>query len=495
MFKSERWPFGLFLFAACGFHLDKILLGPFALVRIHDTFDYPVGTAITMGRYFQEFGHYFWYPNANGGIPTYSYHSAPYHPINLLFSTFPPWLVYHALTIILMFVAGFGMYFFLRKITEIRITLALFGSLVFMLGTQTHENSIGLGLGFLYSFPLFFVCVFQIAKGVDKRQKIGCIVVACCLLIFSYPVLTLPFYSVFHVLAIYCFLNDKNCRTRMLISAVLIWTGYMLIHAPVIIGLFDYIPFIQRTYPEPSTFAAFFSGLVERVNYWVFKIASDAALAVLLFAVLPLVFVSSRLRRASIPAVLVLLIGCIFLEPLPKILSYSLLRYADLNHFLWIVFPAVVIFSIVGIDEMNKKNLPAEVVLACFSFGWIVLFLNPPDWVWHDVKFSLIFFSNLVVSIGGLLFVTDKASDSELSRYRRLGLIILIAFVVLEISNWSSGERSWLQQIYENPWNQLEDEYYIKLLGRTFVLVMSGLILLGSGSNLKLFFKTNATKK
>ena len=114
LISNKRLTIWIFIVIALFFHLDKIILGSFAPVIIHDTFDSDFSNFEPIGKLFVEHGFIAWNPIPAGGMPAYAHHFAPYYILNLLSAVLPSWVIYSVLVITLMIFAGYGMYRFLK---------------------------------------------------------------------------------------------------------------------------------------------------------------------------------------------------------------------------------------------------------------------------------------------------------------------------------------------------------------------------------------------
>ena len=87
--KAVAW----FAAFSVALHVDKLVLGPAAAIRFHDTFDSEFPRLLNLARYLSDFGLVEWYPNLAGGLPVNAFHYTLLHPLVLLSTVFPPWLI------------------------------------------------------------------------------------------------------------------------------------------------------------------------------------------------------------------------------------------------------------------------------------------------------------------------------------------------------------------------------------------------------------------
>ena len=90
-------PFLFFLFLAVVFHMDKVLLGPFAPVRMHDSFDQEFSRFAALAYHWNEYGLITWLPNFFAGIPSTIDHTTPVYILTILFRFIPVWFLHNVI--------------------------------------------------------------------------------------------------------------------------------------------------------------------------------------------------------------------------------------------------------------------------------------------------------------------------------------------------------------------------------------------------------------
>jgi len=242
---SKVW---IFIILTLLFYADKIILWSFALIKIHDALDLEFPLQYNQGQLLLKYGLFAWYSGFAGGMPAYAWHHAPLNIASLLSIIMPMWALYGLSVIILMIVSGYGMYRFLREYLNLPDWLSIVGGLVFMFSSQVQAG-VHVHIVFSYTFPLFFMWFLDITQ-TDRilKDKITALIGLNLILLFAHPVLTLPFYPILHFCIILLFnINQKNMK-KLLVWCIVIWTGYILTWAPVLYGLMDFMPYVQRTY-------------------------------------------------------------------------------------------------------------------------------------------------------------------------------------------------------------------------------------------------------
>ena len=374
LMTNKKIALAVFILIACFFYSDKLVFGPYATVRLHDSFNSEFSRYVPMGKLFMEHGFYAWYPNASGGMPSHGYQYPPFYILNLLSTFVPSWLLYTAMTILLMALAGYGLYWFLMDFLGVDSRMAFAGGLYFALymqGTIVHKF-------FMFVFPVFFMCSMGLGFR-NNSLKVKSLSLLSLLVItaVSYPVLTLPFFCVMQVLVI-IFLNyqQKLSTKEMLTKTFLVWTGYILFHAPVLYALYEIVPFVQRTYPSPvslSIFALNFSKhIIDSIVHIVFKSNMSFFIVVLL----PLLYYSCKLRKALFVVLIPVFLASLFKPPLPTFLHQTLFAKMDLSHMDLTLPFAITVFCIVGFQEFLSTKVPKVLYYISFYIGGAIVIIQ-----------------------------------------------------------------------------------------------------------------------
>lgn len=398
-------PLLFFLLLAAVFYSDKALFGPFAAVRLHDVFDsdfFRYQALASHGPLAQ------WYPNYAGGMPAYAWHHAPYYILALLSRFLPLWLIYSALTLLLAWAAGRGMYRLLAEHAGLERGAAAWGGALFAVASQLQPNNIPLTV-FNYALPLFF-CWFMDAYRLRGRplRLLAPLLGLNAVLAVSYPVLTLPYFPLAHLLLLWLFVPAGG-RRGPLAWYFTLWLGYVLACAPVLQSLFGFIPLACKR--------GGFNGPVELLPAaWKFlgaageallSSASRSALLVPLAASLGLAGRSARLRAVLAAAACAALVSGFFSTEISALLGDTIFMKMDLAHFSW--------------------TLPFLEALAVALAAGLLLKGERPG---PAVKFLCAGFLGLGLSaVGGLVHVTALAPNVF------SGLLFLLLL---------SGERNWM---------------------------------------------------
>lgn len=339
------------------FHLDKLLLGPWGVVRFHDTFDSEFPRYASEGALLLAHGPFGWYPHLAGGMPAHAIHYTPLYPLCWLTALVGPWLVYALATILLMAGAGYGMARYLRGFLGVDPGLALFGGVLFALTSQVQANAIPhTALNSL--LPLLLVWLHRPGRegeGLAWGPTAGVL----ALMVYAYPVLTLPMFPLAHG-ALLAWGERPAGRSDWLRAGAL-WGGFVLLAAPVLWALLEYVPLAQRGYPTaPGSLGAAAWAWLGEGQAVALDTGWRAAVLPLLAAGLPLALGSRRVRGASLLVGLALGVGSLFRSPLAGTPALAVLRRLDLGHFTWLLpfgltlLAVLVLEALAGADRRRR---------------------------------------------------------------------------------------------------------------------------------------------
>ncbi len=391
IFDQKRFVFAILILLACIFYADKVALGPYATVRMHDLFDTEFARYKIMGNMLMEHGLFAWYPNIAGGMPAYAYHYSPYFIWCLASILIPSWLIYTGMIFFLMIFAGYGMYWFLKDFLEVAPGLSFAGGLIFSLSSQIQPNGVMQAI-FNFAFPAFFMCsvVIQLHTKSFKVRLIS-FLFTLFIIVAAYPTITLPYFCVLQLLIIY-FMNFKcrNSTNQMVIRTLLVWTGYIILCIPVLYALYEYIPFAQRTYDPPVDFLYFSCNSTKYFINFFGNWATRSTLFLVIVGSVPLLFYSYKLRRALFLVLIPLILSSIFTEPHLSIISGTIFEKMDLSHFFWTLPFSLTVFAILAIQEFITKKVPFKWYCLSLSLALVLLFpFHGNDLVYNILLFLL----------------------------------------------------------------------------------------------------------
>jgi len=427
--KARSWTIPviiIFILLISLFYCDKLILGPYATIRIHDNFDSELSRYGTLGKLLLKNGFFAWYPNIDCGMPAYAYHFPPYHMFCLISLLLPAWLLNTAFIIFYMFIAAFGMYWLLKDFLGVTAKMSFLGGLLFSLFMQLFGHSVVCVI-FNYAFPMFFMCLITTGrKRASFSARLFSLIFVILVLSFSYPVLTIPFFCILQFLLIIFLTYDTGLSAKkMLFNSILIWTGYVLLFAPVLYSLYAFIPFSHRTHSHHyAGISEFLVSLPKDLIQAFLRYASEPFLLLLVIGLVPLIFYSRKVRRIFFILISLVLMATFF-KKMPTIIRGTLFEKMDLSHFSMVTAFPVILFVIAGMDEFFRRKIPK--ILYVFSFltaGWtLIYFMRTPEMMRMTSSYIL----NFIVPFFAILFCLLFRPDI---RHKR---IILSAGIVLFI--------------------------------------------------------------
>jgi len=347
-------------------------LGPYAPIRMHDYFEAEPGRFFTLGNLTLKFGFFTWNPHVAGGMPSFAHHTGPFHIMALASTIIPLWLLYHIQVILLMSLAGYGMYRFIQEFTDIPQKLALFGGLLFALSSQLPTSGLPL-MPFNFVFPFFFLCLHNSPNtSPGANTLISRLIWLILFAWWSYPVLTIA-YPILHLVLIFFLTSfQKAFRKRWLIQFFLYWVGYSLLFMPSVYALLDYIPFQYRSYPESINssipLAKYFYGFLEYTWHNVFaRFSINSLLFPLLIASIPLVFISQEVRRYAYLLAFFIILAGISGSDLSGLYAGTFLEKME-TRFTFLLLPfAMTLYMVMAIKTLRQQ--PARVRYLCIGLA------------------------------------------------------------------------------------------------------------------------------
>ena len=348
--------------------LDQVLLGPYAVVRFHDIFDVEFVHYLNQGRLFLEHGLFFWYPEYCGGLPSFAGHHAPYYPMTLMATVAPLWLIYLLFRLGLGLAAGLGLTRFLREYLGVDRDIALFSGASFALTALLLIPH----FVFALAFPLVFMILRDFCdpsrSGRSKALGLAGLLALCWV---SYPVLALPHYPLLHLALFLAYGLKSPGRVRHFWVMILFWAGYGLMQAPLIAGLFEYIPFTQRIYD--LTPPDFWPSLKILAGRFAKILIQDEPLFPMAVCALPLLSLSRRCRPLVVLALLVGLMHAFFVSPFKTLVAATILGKMDLGNITQTLPLLYALIAGVVLDENRRLGLGPRLVWA----GLGVLVMSP----------------------------------------------------------------------------------------------------------------------
>ena len=437
-----------FLLFAMLFHLDKVILGPYAPIRIHDSFDAEFGRYFGLGNLILKHGFFSWNPNMAGGMPSFAYHFGPFHILVLLSIIFPLWLINHFLVILLMALAGYGMHRFIRDFTDTPQQFALFGGLLFALNSQLQISSLPF-VPFVFVFPFFFLCLHgssNASTGPALASRFFWLILFAW---WSYPTLTIAF-PVLHLVLIFFFTPlQKASRKQWLLQFCLYWVGYSLFYIPSVHTLLDFIPFQHRLYPEAVNLsipaAKYFYNFLEYTWHTIFtQISIRALIFPVLIASIPLIIISREVRRFAYLLAFFIIIAGISGSDLAGLYAGTFLEKMETRLSIYLVPFAMTLYGVAVIKTLGQQ--PKKIRYICMSLviGSLIYLYNLESFYGINAQITPAFkILNALVALGIFLYVnstflaiTTSSSTRKITRNTTWVLILIMLIGMLGISKF-----------------------------------------------------------
>lgn len=439
-----------FLLLSIIFFADKIFFGPYALIRLSDTFDSAFGPLKVSGEQLFKFGPSAWFPNDSGGRPSHVYQFGPLYLLGIAAKFIPLWTIYGFLSISFMFMAGYGMYRLLNDFLELPQTLSFAGGVVYMFSSLTQPFGLVFEI-FNYVFPLFFMW-----SVVDKHNKWSSSLLRTLGLLFivgiSFPILTLPHFAIMQLLVI-LFLNfKKTASTRaMLLRWALVWIGYILIFLPQIYALFDYRHMTHRFY-HPSDYS-FFSYFKEFLS----EVSIKSLMIFFLGGSITLIFNSPKIRRIAFLCIIPISMAAFSYSSLSNALRKTFIVHLEFGHFL---FTTNFLFTILGFTGIQTILINKRFQKRFFILGAIALLLLGYYFSW--APYNNLLWLNIFVPAGVILYCfRDRLAEnislpSWIKNKSILVLCLIFTAIFVKINRYGYGQENIPYVVYFGSHKELK---------------------------------------
>lgn len=365
MKEETRDVLSLFFLALLCYY-DKILLGPYAVVDFYDTLEVHFSHFKTMAQLWSTYGAFSWYPFHAGGVPSFVGQHPPYHPAVFLTGILPIWLVALVWSIAQMFLAGYGMYHFLRLLPRISRNVSLIvASLTSLIWISGNVHMV-----MPSAFPAFFVWTVSLFRSDTTRaHRVWCALLILIVSLFSFPVLTLPHFPILHLALVLFMGRHLPDFRRQVLGVFIVWTGYVLLFIPSIVSLFMYIPFAQRDWN--FTYPGLWPALYDLARWFVGRLADQPMLGLVFFG-LPLL-AKRAISQYYILFATVLLVSGAFSSDLKGMFAGSFLLKMDLFMFATtqgIIAAVIAALTIETYVSEQRKYSWLWIVLICVALSF-----------------------------------------------------------------------------------------------------------------------------
>ncbi|OFZ80483.1 MAG: hypothetical protein A2583_14375 [Bdellovibrionales bacterium RIFOXYD1_FULL_53_11] len=344
------------------FFIDKVVLGPYASIQLrHFQLDYNYTSQI--GRLLFKYGFYGWDPTRSGGMPAYANHLSPVHVYSLLEGIgISPWMLYSVLSVLAVMIAGWGMFRLLINSFYVRPMLAAVGGVIFAVGTQIVDEPFPVKV-FIYGFPMFF----DFLTGRHGISRIAALIFINLLFLISYPVITLPYYSVIHCLFFLALYYGRIPVKRIFHGAfliVLLWTAYMFSKSTTLYALFEMVPHVSRIYPvEKMTVSAALLDFVAVFFRFQYSYSVQTGLLPFLAGAYFLTIVYAiqgilpgKLVRVQITWFGFLLFAALTCSKVKYLFAGTWIEKSDLHHSIWMIGMFIFMVAVVAFNSLLSST-------------------------------------------------------------------------------------------------------------------------------------------
>ena len=359
------------------FYIDKILLGELARLRFWDVINFSYPFYYDYGALVKEHGIFFWYQNISGGLPSFAGQFSPLYPLNFISYFMEPWVMYMSIVIMLGLMSIFGMYLFCKNVLKFEIDIAIICAISFFL-TISATKHIQEEFFMAYAFPLFFYVIFFLRANNILKFTLKVIFVVLFFFI-SPPVMHGPYYLIANILVILLIQNGNVLDRRLIFSTILLWIGYAFFHLPQLYALYEYIPYIDRSWSQPEW---------KNISALSSNLFSYIYLSNSLFLIFVILFFSIKnleninIKKNMIIFGIVILLIFLFRSPFMSLFQNTILEKADLRQIYSIIFFFINLFVFNFISYLDK-NLSIlnkfTIYFFLLTFIFFILFIFNPS--------------------------------------------------------------------------------------------------------------------
>jgi hypothetical protein len=232
---------GFFAVLASLLCLD-LLPGPYAVHYLFDVMQTEGAQCLYTGKMLLRQGPFGWDPSRWCGLPAGIAFSNPFSFQAVLLSFEPMWLHFTLEKLILLTMCGFGLYRMTREYVQVSPAAALTLTLPLM-ATLSAGQVVVLEA---FAFPLIFMWTRDLAMGRGARTlRLAKCIAMVLLFTMTCVVFVIPYFIPLAVFLALLAPKTWDKRRQLLVTA-LVWTGYVLMAAPLVWGFLDFLPEVNR---------------------------------------------------------------------------------------------------------------------------------------------------------------------------------------------------------------------------------------------------------
>jgi len=237
-FKTAR----LFFFSFAGLLCLDLLPGPYAMHYLFDVVQTAGAQCAYTGREFLKHGVFGWDPSRWCGLPAGIAFSNPFGFQAVLLALMPMWAFYTLQKLVLLFMAGYGLYRLFREYanapSSAALILVLPNLVLYSVGQTVNVEH--------YAFPLIFMWTKDLALGQGLLWgRLAKALAIALLLTMTCVAFTIPYFIPLAIMLAILAPEHWNKKRQIAVTAV-VWSGCLLLGAPRIWELLDFLPVVNR---------------------------------------------------------------------------------------------------------------------------------------------------------------------------------------------------------------------------------------------------------
>lgn len=356
--KIRKHIFVVSFIIAVVLNLDRLILGKYTLIRVHDTFDSWYPFLVVLVQNIKEYGFVAQFPNMLSGVSSFS----GAVPMGCLAVNFilPPLYGYVFYCLFYIFIAFLGMFLLLHDDFKLSPKASFIGAIFFSSNHFFLPHVIS-----VVGIPLFLWTMKRILdQYYDFKKKLFLFLYIPIYFLFSNFYLAFVTALVFH-LSYYFYLCDTKKNLKNLLIVVLVWSSFIVINLPSLAEVFSNLSMSHRsiwTYNSIDSWKKSFLGLLSLID-----ITRTAGSFSVLGLIIIFLFVSAKpfsRNDKHVKFVLWWIIPVvIFLEfvmrtPVWAVLvaNFGIFRSLQFERFVLVLPILYAIFIALGCEHLAKEN-------------------------------------------------------------------------------------------------------------------------------------------
>jgi len=402
--------------------LDKLVFGPYSLIRLSDTFDGVFPYFSAYGENFFSHGLTTWFQFEAGGRPSHAYHHGPLFPLNIVSEFLPLWAIYSITSILLTMGAGYGMWRLLTDYVRVTESLAILGGVIYVFSSLTQPFHLVIEI-FNYVFPLFFMWTVVDEHKTFRSTSIRFLGILL-IMFFSFPILTLPEFCLVQLgfILILSF-NKTQKRKRMTLRWFYTWIAYGLVFFPVIYSLYDYQDLSQRTSLLPRE-TSLSDSLIEHL----LELNIKSLMVFFVGGSLVIFFRDYRVRKICLLGLFVIVMISLDTSSVANLYRNTFFTHLEFSQLSFTLDSLFVILGVVALDSAISQKIEPRFLIGGLV-GIILLFLYYFPTVYHALLCL-----NIFVAVTAIIYAFEVRVQSRsifLSRLVNRSMLVFFLLIVI----------------------------------------------------------------